>query len=116
MTGGKMTRSPSRFVVGGVIGAALLVAAYAILGWKGGLIATVALLYESWTFVNPWPNDTISEAIWEFARRPMVPFLFGVASGWALGVNLFPNEYAVFALAFLMGHFFFQAHDAKESR
>ena len=113
MTGRKLTRSPSRFVVGGIIGTALLVAAFAILGWKGGLIASAALLYEAWTLVNPFPDDTLSEAVWEYAARPMVPYIFGIASGWALAAHVFPNQYAVFAWAFLMGHFFFQAHREK---
>jgi hypothetical protein len=108
-----MTMSPTRIVVGGIIAAGMLAAGYAVLGFHGGLIVTAALLYEGWTLVNRYPNDTISEAIWEFAARPMVPFVFGVASGWALTVSVLPNQFAVAAWFFLMGHFFFQKHEAS---
>lgn len=50
-------------------------------------IAVVGLLgYEAYTLMNAVPGDTLSEAVWEWSRHPLLPFLAG----------------------FLMGHFFWQ--------
>lgn len=108
--------SPTRFVVGAVIGAALVAAlgsvAYSLWGAAGATLACLALAYEGWTLVNRWPNDTLSEIVWQLAKRPMVPHLFGIATGWGIALYVPPSAH-VYALAgfvwgFLMGHFFFQ--------
>ena len=44
-----MTKSPTQLVVGGVIGVALAVVFFSLLGWQWGLIAVALLLYEGWT-------------------------------------------------------------------
>lgn len=106
-----MTKSPTQLVVGALIGLALLVVAWNILPWQYFLIAAGLLLYEAWTLINRFPNDTISEILWEFARRPMVPWIFGVATGWALATGFISNPYLVCAVGFLQGHFWFQRHE-----
>lgn len=106
-----MKKSPTQLVVGGVIGAALVAAAWYIVGWPWFLAVAALLAYEGWTLVNRFPNDTISEIIWGFARRPMVPFMFGAAFGWGLTSGFLGNLWLVAALGFLMGHFFFQRHE-----
>lgn len=50
------------------------------------VILTLALSWEVWTLANGVAGDTLSEAVWEASRRPLVPFLAG----------------------FLMGHWFWQ--------
>ena len=109
-----MSNSPTQFVVGGIIGAALMVFAFTVAGWKAGLALSAILVYEAWTFVNKFKSDTISEIIWEFAERPMVPWVFGVACGWALASGFVSDPYLIGAIFFLMGHFFFQAKRIKE--
>src|SRR3989304_7295968 len=37
------------------------------------------LLLESWTLVNSYAGDTISEVVWQLNARPVVPFAFGPA-------------------------------------
>jgi len=37
------------------------------------------LLLESWTLVNRYAGDTISEVVWYLNARPVVPFAFGLA-------------------------------------
>ena len=102
---------PTRVVVASAIGLSLLAFAYYVLGpWAAGLVLLV-MLYEGWTLVNRYPNDTISEIMWELAARPMVPFVFGILSGWALGHGAVVNAYAIAAWFFLMGHFFFQKYE-----
>ncbi len=103
-----MKRSPTKYVVGGVIGAAMLLFAFTVAGWKAGLGLSALLVYEAWTFINKYKNDTISEIIWEFAERPMVPWVFGVACGWAVASETVSDPYLIGAIFFLMGHFFFQ--------
>lgn len=101
--------SPTRYVVGGFIAIALLLAMYASLGLHLGLIAGAFGVYEAWTLVNRYPNDTISEIVWQLAaERPLVPFLFGTLSAWLVMTNTLPNMVAVAAWFFLMSHFFFQ--------
>jgi hypothetical protein len=106
--------SPTRYVVGGLMGLGMLVALFFMLrsswGVAGFVVAGVLLAYEGWTLINQYPRDTISEIIWTYAERPMVPYVFGIASGWALASGVFPNQYVVASLFFLMGHFFFQRH------
>lgn len=106
-----MKKSPTYLVVGGAIGAALIAVAWFIIGWPWFLVAVAALLYEGWTLINKYPGDTISEIIWKFAERPMIPFLFGAAFGWGITSGFLGNLWLVAALAFLMGHFFFQRHE-----
>lgn len=106
-----LTKSPTQLVVGGLIGLALLVVAWNILPWQYFLIAAGALLYEAWTLINQFPNDTISEILWEFSDRPMVPWIFGVATGWALATGFLSDPYLVCAVGFLQGHFWFQRHE-----
>ncbi len=109
-----MNRSPTRYVVGGIIGAVLMVVAFNVAGLKAGIALSALLLYEAWTFINKYKNDTISEVIWEWAERPMVPWIFGVGCGWALATDFVSDPYLIGAIFFLMGHFFFQAKKTKE--
>jgi hypothetical protein len=107
--------SPTRYVVGALMGAAMATALYFMVapGWgmAGAAVVLFALTYEGWTLVNRWPNDTISEIVWTLSARPMVPFVFGVATGWAVAAGAFPNIATGIAWGFLMGHFFFQRQE-----
>lgn len=108
----KIPQGPTKFVVGGLIGAALAVAMFALVGWKWGLFCTALLVYEAWTFFNKYENDTISEILWFFVKRPLVPLLFGLAAGWGIESGFIPvtkdGVWTTFAIGFLYGHFFFQ--------
>jgi hypothetical protein len=88
----------------------MLAVAWFIMDWRAAALCTVLLAYEGWTLTNRWPGDTLSEAVWFLSRRPMIPWIFGVASGWALAAGVFPNAYTVATWFFLQGHFFFQAY------
>jgi len=103
-----LKKSPTQMVVGGLIGVALLVVAFKIAGLLGGVILAALLAYEGWTLVNAFPNDTISEIIWGFSNRPMVPFIFGAAFAWGIESGMLNNVWLIAAFGFLMGHFFFQ--------
>ena len=39
------------------------------------------LVYEAWAVFNREVGDTISEIIWGLAKRPIVPFVFGLVMG-----------------------------------
>lgn len=46
------------------------------------IIAIVGLLiYEAYTLANKTPGDTLSEAVWNVSRHPLVPFLAGMLCG-----------------------------------
>jgi hypothetical protein len=100
--------SPTRYVVSGAIAIGLLVAAYVVFGPIWGLVVIGAGIYEAWTLVNRWPHDTISEIVWELAERPLVPFMFGIVTGWMFTTGIFSNPFATLSWGFLMGHFFWQ--------
>lgn len=104
-------------LVGALMGSVLVWIAFMVAGWKVGLALSIILAYEGWTLVNAYPEDTISESIWRLAKRPLVPWLFGVATGFALAVGLFgPIEKAVLCgAAFALGaHFFWQKQEEKQ--
>ncbi len=100
--------SPTKYVVAAVIGLALTAMIFSVMNWRWALAVTVILLYEAWTLVNKYPNDTISEIIWLLSRRPFIPWMFGVGTGWALASGTISNPWLVGGLLFLQGHFFFQ--------
>jgi hypothetical protein len=104
-------QSPTRLVVGALIGVALAAVALEVAGWKLGALLLALLIYEGWTLVNSYPNDTISEIIWTFAKRPMVPFIFGAGTAWAIQSGTVTNPWLIVAVGFLMGHFFFQRQE-----
>jgi hypothetical protein len=109
---------PTKIVVGGAIGAGLVAAIFALLGWKYGAVAAAFLAYESWTFRNRYDKDTISEVMWVLATRPLIPVIFGAAIGWAITAGVIPatveGVWIGVAIGFLCGHFFWQAQDVYE--
>jgi hypothetical protein len=44
----------------------------------------------------------------------MVPWIFGMATGWAIGSGFIEDPILVGSLLFLQGHFFFQKHESEE--
>lgn len=100
---GKVTN----LVVGGVVGVAMLAALFFVLPLPVAVFCCGLLAYEAYTLVNKDKNDTISESIWRYAKRPMFPFLFGIGMAEALRSDAFTHPYAVFFLGFLNGHFWF---------
>lgn len=106
----------SNIVVGGLMGLGFIGLAFWLAGLVGGSVLCIFLLYEGWTLLNKFPEDTLSESVWRLSDRPMVPFVFGVTDGlWTYHVFLInPMINAKQALLwgamqFLFGHFFFQA-------
>jgi hypothetical protein len=112
----KGKKSPTYIVVGGTIGVALGIVAFSVAGWKAGLLLSAYLAYEAWTFFNKYKNDTISEVVWEFAERPLVPWMFGVGTGWAIQSGFISDPWLIGSLLFLQGHFFFQAHKKRNGK
>lgn len=95
-------------VVGALIGGGTAVAFFYLLplAWFVGCL--VLLAYEGFTLVDSQANNTISEAVWVLASRPLVPLLTGIAVGWALHAG-YLSVYVSFGLGMLAGHFFWQA-------
>jgi len=107
-------------VVGGIMFAALVVVTYHLAGPIAGGACILLLAYEGWTLVNKYPQDTISEILWMLSARPIVPWLFGVATGaWLMHLSYQPainprQLWITLAIGFLEGHFFFQAQKNQE--
>ena len=110
---GQLPAGPVKIVVGGVIAAGLLAAFYQILPWRWFLFGVALLAVEVWAFFNPYAHDTISEVIWALAERPLVPLLFGVATGWAVTSGFIPATpeglWVTLCIGTMLGHFFWQA-------
>lgn len=101
----------TKVFVGSIIAVGIIATAYALTGLWWGTFCLALGLYEGWTLVNKYREDTISETIWEYSKRPMVVVLFGIALGWAAGSGYLGDPRVVgraFAIGFLYGHFFFQ--------
>ncbi len=94
-------------IVGAAIGIGLIVATFALVGWKWGILLSSALLYEGWTLTNSYPEDTISESIWRLSVRPLIPWVGGFATAWWL-CHTNPHPVLILALGFLSGHMWFQ--------
>lgn len=119
VNGGKGVRI-SNIVVGAVLGAALVWVTFQITGWRWGAALSALLLYEGWTLINNYKDDTLSESIWRFSKRPMVPWLFGLGTGYAMGAGVVADVLLGLAIGFLSGHFFFskvckEDHDGGEA-
>lgn len=97
-------------LVGTIMAFAIIAAAFALTGPRWGTFCLAIALYEGWTLVNAYRDDTISEAIWLLARRPITVLLFGIAMGWGAGSGYLGDPRTVgraFAIGLLYGHFFF---------
>lgn len=110
MTAFRLRRSPSEAVVIAAMAALLMAVIWAIVPNRNArIVLALFLAYEAWTLCNRFANDTLSEAIWQLSARPNVPFLFGCAFTWAVENDWLANPWLLAAVAYLMGHFFFQA-------
>lgn len=97
-------------LVEGIIGLAIVGAAYLLTGPRWGTFCLGLALWEGWTLANKYKEDTISEAIWLLAKRPITVLLFGLAMGIAAGSGYLGDPTIVlrgFAIGLLYGHFFF---------
>lgn len=102
-------------LVGALIGATLVALTFYLTGMKVGLFLTGLLSYEGMTLVNSHAGDTISEAIWKLASRPLVPLLFGMGLAWALTAGIITSVWLAVATGVLYGHFFWQTQQVYDS-
>lgn len=98
----------TNLIVGAAIGILLIYFSFIVLGRTGGIIATLAALWEGYAVTNSFPNDTISESFWRFSKRPFFPWFCGAITVLAIAHGYVTNIYAILAVGFLQGHFFFQ--------
>ena len=45
------------------------------------VVLAILLAYEAYAVLNSAPGDTLSEAVWQYGRHPMVTFAVGVLCG-----------------------------------
>jgi hypothetical protein len=100
----------TQLLVGLVMAVAIVIAAFALTGAGWGSFCLGLVAFESWTLINKYRQDSISETLWEYAKRPLVPMLFGITLGWGAGSGYLGDPQTVgraFAIGLLFGHFFF---------
>ena len=98
-------------VVGGVIAIGIIWTAFVLTGPKWGFFCMAVAIFEGWTLVNNRKGDTISEALWEYAHRPLIPMLGGVVIGFATGSGYLGDPETVLralVIGGLASHFWFQ--------
>jgi len=107
--------SPSWYVVGGLLGVALVAFFWFVLTPAWAVAATLLLGYECWTFANRYKHDTLSEIVWVLVRRPLVPFMLGAGCAALISHGVIrptvEGLYVALAVGVLMGHFVFQRAD-----
>lgn len=103
-------------IVGGLIGVAIIWLTFSIFPWRIAAVLSALLLYEAWTLINAYPEDTLSESLWRLSAWPIVPWMFGLATGWLVTTGIVANPWALLALGFTQGHFWWQAHYKAEER
>lgn len=107
-----LKESPTKYVVGFFIACPMFYFSYILAGPWFGTLFLLMLLYEGYTLINQFPDDTISEIMWQYSKRPMVPCMFGYALGRAIGTDLLSKVDLAVIIGFLYGHFFFQRQDS----
>ena len=104
-------------VVWGLLyGAGLVGLIFEVMPWQAALGALFMLLYEGYTFIDPYMGDTLSEAQWYLSRRPLIPLLTGIAVGAALIGGLLSNPVLCVGIGMLLGHFYWQTQDVYERK
>jgi hypothetical protein len=112
-------KSPMQKIVLGLMGVALVIVAFTLAGVVWGLFLTLLLGLEAYALLNDYSDDTISEVLWRLSKRPIVPWLFGLATGWAITSKwifgyldvpptIMKGVWLILAVGFLQGHFWFQ--------
>lgn len=97
-------------VVGAFHSAILVGMSFYVLGPRWGLLALAFALYESWTLVNSYKEDTLSEAIWIFSQRPVSVMIIVGSYFFALGQGWIGHPECVLRgtmFGTLFGHFYF---------
>ena len=106
-----MKNSPTQLILGGAALIGLISVLWLLelpLLWLG--IAIFFLVLEFWTLVNKFPNDTISEVIWKYRKRSIVPLGVGIAIGAATASGVLGDPRTVgigIGIGGLAAHFFF---------
>lgn len=104
----------SLLVVSATLGVVLVTAMFWVLGPWWGLAGLAYTIYECWTLLNKFKQDSISEATWILSQRPIVVLIFGVSLGIAIGTGYLGDVKTVLRsvmIGLLYGHFFFSRED-----
>lgn len=106
----------TNLVIGLVLGAGLLGLTFYLAGAKVGAVLSALLLYEGYTLVDAYQANTISESIWRAASRPLLPWVFGLGTGWAVTSGAVQEPWLVLVAGLIMGHFFWQRQEAYNTK
>jgi hypothetical protein len=104
----------TNLLVGLLLGGALLFLSFYLAGPAVGAVLAALLLYEGYTLVDSYGENTISESIWRMARRPLVPWVFGLGTGWAITAGVLNEPWLILTAGLLNGHFYWQRQRSYE--
>ena len=101
---------PTKYIVVGTLLSTFLYIMWTLLDPAWFWFCAALLAFETWTLVNEYAGDTISEVVWALNKRPVVPFAFGLAAASLLS-DVIPHTgkgvWVAFLMGGLFGHFFF---------
>lgn len=103
----------SDLIVGATVGAFMVYVSWKVLplAWLRWVAAGYSL-FEAWTLINRWTDDTLSAAVRRLnERQPIVGHTFWLATGWAIGLG-YIDPLSVF-IGLLLGHWFFSMQGPK---
>lgn len=112
-----MKESPTKLVLGLTAMVAILAAIIALFGVRYGALFGAYLAYEFWTLYNKYPGDTISEIVWKFRKRSILPLMVGLSAGVAIALGWLGAPTAVgrgLLLGGLLAHFFWPPEQSEQ--
>ena len=110
----------SDLIVGAIVGVFVLYICWLILPWRVFKWACAGLLlYEGWTLIDHWANNTLSESVARLDKKqPLIRLIAGIAIGWGFGLHLIDPLST--CIGILTGHFFFsmkvKSEEVEEKR
>ncbi len=108
----KFKKSPTNLVVFGGLALSCILGAFYLVGVYWGILVSLILAYEFYTFINPFPQDTLSEVIVQVSEEhPYLPVLICLALGYAIGKGVFGDPEDVLrgvVLGALVGHWWWR--------
>lgn len=76
------------------------------------IVATILLLWETWSLIDNKPQNTISEIIWKASDHySLFPYAGGFIFGLGIGTGYIKTPEVIVPLALLCGHFWFPRYD-----
>lgn len=103
-------------LVGSLVALGGALVAFWLLPLEWFILSALLGAYEFWTLVNKESQDTISEAVWEYSKRPVFVGSLCLGLGYMAGSGYMgvPHEIIrALLIGVLAGHFFFTKYRSR---